>query len=68
MSHLKDESLKKCVSLLREFINEAPLGSKKGTAILALNQLQKITAGTSTSFMTCATRPRADGSPSTGEG
>ncbi|MFC2141136.1 hypothetical protein ACFLQP_02445 [Acidobacteriota bacterium] len=60
MSHLKDESLKKCVSLLREFIQEAP-GGKKGTAILALNQLQKVTAGTSTSFLTCATRPRASG-------
>jgi hypothetical protein len=62
MSHLKDESLKKYVSLLREFIQEAP-GSKKGIAMLALNQLQKITAGTSASFLTCATRPKADGTP-----
>jgi hypothetical protein len=68
MSHLKDESLKKCVSLLREFIHEVPSGSKKRTAILALNQLQKITAGTNTSFLTCATRPRANGSPATSEG
>jgi hypothetical protein len=62
MSHLKDESLKKCVSLLREFIQEAP-GGKKGIAMLALHQLQKITAGTNTSFLTCATRPRANGTP-----
>jgi hypothetical protein len=62
MSHLKDESLKKCISLLREFIHESPAG-KKGTAMLALEHLQKITAGTDTPVMTCATRPRADGTP-----
>ncbi|NIM17959.1 MAG: hypothetical protein GTO45_38690 [Candidatus Aminicenantes bacterium] len=58
MGHLKDESLKKCVSLLREFIHESPTG-KKGTAMLALEHLQKITAGTGGSIRTCATRPRA---------
>lgn len=46
MSHLKDESLKKCVSLLREFVEESKAQDhKKGTAILTLNQLQKIIAG-----------------------
>ncbi len=46
MSHLKDERLKKCVSLLREFVEESKAQDhKKGTAILTLNQLQKIIAG-----------------------
>jgi hypothetical protein len=63
MSHLKDENLKKCVSLLREFIDGVPSSSKKGIAMLALDQLQKITAGTDTSELICATRPRVDGTP-----
>jgi hypothetical protein len=45
MSNLKAESLNKCVSLLREFIDESGDGSKKGIAALALNQLERITAG-----------------------
>lgn len=46
MSSLKAENVKKCFSLLREFIDEAPVqGNKKGTAILVLNHLKKITAG-----------------------
>jgi hypothetical protein len=46
MSNLKGKNLKKCFSLLREFIDESSQSSKKGIAMLALNQLQKITAGT----------------------
>lgn len=47
MKNLRNETLKKCFSLLREFIDETPgASSKKGVAILALNQLKKITAGT----------------------
>jgi len=61
MSRLKNENLNKCVSLLREFIDEVPSSSKKRIATLALDQLQKITAGTETVFLICATRPRADG-------
>jgi len=45
MSNLKAQNLKKCFSLLREFIDESSQSSKKGIALLALNQLQKITAG-----------------------
>ncbi len=46
MSHLKRENLKKCFSLLREYVEESTAqGNKKGTAILALNHLQKIYAG-----------------------
>ena len=46
MSHLKEKNVKKCFSLLREYIDETPLNNKKENAILALNQLQQITAGT----------------------
>ena len=70
MSRLKNESFKKCVSLLREFIDEASTGSsKKEIAILALNQLQTITAGSDpvggggTTLLgpVCSSKPRADG-------
>ena len=65
MSHLKEKNVEKCFSLLREFIDEAEgLNNKKGIAILALNQLQKIAAGDGShgfgeteSF--CIDRPRA---------
>jgi hypothetical protein len=72
MSKLKKQNLKKCFSLLREFIDESSLNSKKGIATLALNQLQKITAGTdstdsfvgsnptSNSSSRCHGRPKAD--------
>lgn len=64
MSRLKNENLKKCVSLIREFIDEASTqGSKKEIAILALNQLQRITAGSDQQNPLgpiCLTRPRAD--------
>ena len=43
---LKEQNVTKCVSLLKEFIEEAAVqGNKKGVAILALHHLQKITAG-----------------------
>ncbi|MCI0470228.1 MAG: hypothetical protein L0Y73_01055 [Candidatus Aminicenantes bacterium] len=46
MSHLKKENLNKCFSLLREFVEEsAAVDNKKGIAVLALNQLQKVIAG-----------------------
>jgi hypothetical protein len=64
MSQLKVENLKKCFSLLREFIDEAPLDNKKKIAMLALTQLQKITAGSSTPAVTgssCLSRPRNHG-------
>ncbi|MFC2154999.1 hypothetical protein ACFLRB_00710 [Acidobacteriota bacterium] len=69
MSRLKDENVKKCYSLLQEFIEEAPsMSSKKGLATLALSQLQKITAGTGTSeeggtTPHCHDVPRIDGNP-----
>ena len=71
MSRLKDKNLKKCYSLLREFIEEAPsMSGKKGLAVLALSQLQKITAGIRTSDdggttpdPNCHDVPRIDGNP-----
>jgi hypothetical protein len=67
MRYLKDENLKKCFSLLREFIEEAPQNNQREIAVLALNQLQKITAGTippgsstSTASSNCISKPRAD--------
>ena len=69
MSRLKDENLKKCVALIRDFIDEASTqGGKKEIAILALNQLQNITAGSDTTGgggttilgPVCSSRPRAD--------
>ncbi len=64
MSNLKATNLNKCFSLLREFIDEAQVSNKKGVAILALNHLQKITAGdgggaTTNSDPHCTGRPRA---------
>ncbi len=69
MSKLKVENSKKCLSILRQFIEETPsLGKNKDMAILAINQLQKITAGTDivltgTDF-TCTGRPRAQAATS----
>jgi hypothetical protein len=69
MSHLKKEMANKCFSLLREYIDEGPLSSKKETAGLVLDQLQKITAGTDSQdsdnngstvvTLSCAWKPRA---------
>ena len=73
MSHLKNENVNKCFSLLREYLDEGPSNNKKGAAILALDQLQKITAGTvfegapveggQVLFMGCNGKPKVDGSP-----
>jgi hypothetical protein len=71
MSHLKNENLNKCFSLLREYLNEGPSNNKKGAAILALDHLQKITAGTDFQvapfdgsqvvFFGCNGKPKVDG-------
>ena len=46
MSRLKVENFNKCVSLLREFVDESSeTNNKKNIAKLALKQLEKITAG-----------------------
>jgi len=65
MKRLKEQNVNKCFSLIREFINETPLNSKKEMAVLALNQLQKISAGTGNgnsnqdSILGCHGRPMA---------
>jgi hypothetical protein len=73
MSYLKNENLNKCFSLLREYLDEGPSNNKKGAAILALDQLQKITAGQNrhnisidnnraeNSFLACNGKPRVNG-------
>jgi hypothetical protein len=73
MSHLKNENVNKCFSLLREYLDEGPANNKKGAAILALDHLQKITAGTDsqgapldsnspgTPVLFCTGRPRLNG-------
>ena len=66
MSKLKSENLRQCVSLLREFIDQAAeTENKKVIAKMALGQLQKITAGSSSDVLDpmCSSRPRADGNP-----
>lgn len=46
MTDRKKQNIDKCFALLREFIDEADSrNGKKGSAILALTQLQRITAG-----------------------
>lgn len=63
MSNLKKENVSKCVSLLREFIDGADSqNSNKGIAVLALDQLERITAGaTDESPSACTDIPRALG-------
>jgi len=68
MGKLKKENVKKCVSLLREFVEESSAhDNKKERAILALNQLQEITAGNDSNitaigdvYLRCLGRPKVD--------
>ena len=63
MSGLEAENIKTCVSLLREFIADSRQeNQKKKVALLALGQLQKITAGAGREALApqCYSRPRAD--------
>ena len=71
MSRLKNENVNQCFSLLREYLDEGPSNNKKGAAILALDHLQKITAGTDSKgasldgsqmlFFGCNGKPKVDG-------
>jgi hypothetical protein len=65
MSNLKNDSVNKCISLLREYIDETSLTGKKEIAVLALSQLQQITAGTGAQEPTpgCHGRPMVNASP-----
>jgi len=46
MSRLRNKNSKKCLLVLRQFIEGSqPKGRERETAILALDQLQRITAG-----------------------
>ncbi len=65
MNDLKKKNATKCVSLLREFIENAPAAAnQKRVAVLALDHLRNIQAGTDTalpdpSIPNCNGRPRA---------
>ncbi len=63
MANLKKEALNKCFSLLREFIDETSEGNnRKGVAVMALNQLERVTAGTTENANpTCVDTPLIDG-------
>ncbi|MCP5104258.1 MAG: hypothetical protein GY950_12800 [bacterium] len=66
MNNLKNETLNKCFSLLREFINDtSPANNRKGLAALALNQLERVTAGTAENS-DCLDTPLADGAAGNG--
>ncbi|MCK5057169.1 MAG: hypothetical protein KAT34_10975 [Candidatus Aminicenantes bacterium] len=74
MTSLRKENVRKCFSLLKEYLKEAPRSEKKGGAILALDQLRKITAGVGTQDVSltsdgpvCVSKPRANGTPAGGE-
>lgn len=69
MSHLKKETLNQCFSLLREFIHKASdQNNRKGVAIMALNQLERVTAGTTETLDTiCIDTPLADGLAAMGQ-
>jgi len=46
MTKRKTENMRKCFSLLRQFIHQTSAeDDKNGTAVLVLNHLEKITAG-----------------------
>jgi hypothetical protein len=60
MANLKARNVKKCVSILKSFIDESPALDKE-KAILALAQLQNITAGDDTTSPACVVIPRIDG-------
>ena len=69
MTSLRNKNVTKCFSLLREYLEGAPQDGKKGSAILALDQLQKITAGVgtqdsqaTTDSPLCISKPLANGS------
>jgi hypothetical protein len=62
MSNLRNENVKKCMSLLREFVDESAVeGNKKGVAILALEHLNRIMAGDGEPGPQCVGSPRIDG-------
>lgn len=64
MTDLKKQNVDKCFALLREFIDEVDSRKgKKGSAILALDQLQRISAGEKGRAPLCLGRPRSDSGP-----
>lgn len=67
MKQLKAENVTTCVSLLKGFINDAQaLSSEKTIAVLALDQLKRVTAGTESTATGCHVRPRIYGTLNNG--
>ena len=63
MNHLQNENISQCFSLLREYINKTRMGKTTGAAILALEHLQKITAGQNQSYRTESFELACNGAP-----
>lgn len=65
MSRLTKENMNQCFSLIEQYITGESNTNSKESAILALQQLQKITAGVSPKIFevifSCNGRPRANG-------
>jgi len=62
MGKLKKDNLNVCLSILKEFVDDSSSQeNQKERAILALEQLQRITAGVDGADIFCLGRPRADG-------
>ena len=66
MKSLKAENVEKCFNMLRQFIDKASTKDGREGAVLALNHLQKITAGADLpvpgpSAPMCVDTPRIDG-------
>ena len=60
MKNLKDVTVTRCLDLLGNFINESQgMDNNKGLAVLALNQLKRVTAGNSGDPL-CIESPQAD--------
>jgi len=58
MAKLKKQNVTKCISLLQEFIDGADSqSSNKRSAELALDQLQRITAGAGGNPSSCIGKP-----------
>ena len=61
MGSLKEKNVNTCLEVLKSYLDETPGGRKKESAVLALEQLQRVNAGIGNNY-TCHTRPLVDGS------
>lgn len=61
MAKLKNENVKQCVSILKGFI-DGSAAVDKNKAVLALEQLKRVTAGIDIGGPICISKPLANGS------